>query len=184
MRSTFKELPTGFNVNGLEVVSSVPRKIEKNGVVFYQYLIKCSQCGQQKWIRKSTILSNRIKSCGCLWVGNKGKILGEISGYRLYTDYRTRARLANRKFEVTLEQFLFLTSQNCYYCGVEPSQKRRTSHSNKYYLYNGIDRRDNTRGYELDNCVPCCKFCNQAKSTLTEEQFYNWAKKVVERIRV
>jgi 5-methylcytosine-specific restriction endonuclease McrA len=27
----------------------------------------------------------------------------------------------------------------------------------------GIDRLDNTKGYELSNCVPCCRECNRLK---------------------
>jgi len=31
----------------------------------------------------------------------------------------------------------------------------------------GIDRADNSRGYEPDNCVPCCWWCNTIKGTHT-----------------
>ena len=44
---------------------------------------------------------------------------------------------------------------------------------------NGIDRFDNTIGYELHNCVPCCGFCNFAKGKHTYQEFKNWIKDLV-----
>lgn len=41
-------------------------------------------------------------------------------------------------------------------------------------LYNGIDRIDNSKGYNLDNCVTCCTQCNTAKMQETEEDFKKW----------
>lgn len=52
-----------------------------------------------------------------------------------------------------------LIIQPCNYCGSLPNP------------YNGIDRVDNSIGYELGNVVPCCKYCNSAKSTKTLEEF-------------
>lgn len=47
---------------------------------------------------------------------------------------------------------------------------------NKYseYIYNGIDRVDNAVGYILENCIPCCEFCNKAKGTKTYFDFLDW----------
>lgn len=41
-------------------------------------------------------------------------------------------------------------------------------------IYNGIDRQDNSIGYKTENCVPCCKFCNLAKSKFTIKEFQEW----------
>jgi hypothetical protein len=35
------------------------------------------------------------------------------------------------------------------------------------YVYNGIDRLDNTKGYTIDNIVPCCYKCNVLKKDFT-----------------
>ena len=40
-----------------------------------------------------------------------------------------------------------------------------------YVFYNGIDRVDNNRGYEIENVVPCCTSCNSAKMDLSKEDF-------------
>lgn len=64
----------------------------------------------------------------------------------------------------------------CYNCNMAPSNIfNGTSYSNKF-LHNGIDRKDNLKGYIQNNCVPRCKICNIAKHTMTENQFYNWIK--------
>ena len=37
--------------------------------------------------------------------------------------------------------------------------------------YNGIDRLDNSKGYEKENTVTCCGICNKMKLTLTLKEF-------------
>jgi hypothetical protein len=46
------------------------------------------------------------------------------------------------------------------------------------FRYNGIDRIENTKGYSIDNCAPCCKICNNSKSTLSKEEWFYWIKQV------
>ena len=43
--------------------------------------------------------------------------------------------------------------------------------NNGDYVYNGIDRIDNNKGYTIDNIVPCCAKCNYAKGKLTLQEF-------------
>jgi hypothetical protein len=50
-----------------------------------------------------------------------------------------------------------------------------------YQLYNGIDRIDNARGYERDNIVPCCKFCNRAKSAMPQKEFIDLVRRIAAR---
>lgn len=39
------------------------------------------------------------------------------------------------------------------------------------YRYNGIDRVDNNKGYEIENVVTCCTDCNKKKLKKTQEEF-------------
>ncbi|KKL77013.1 hypothetical protein LCGC14_2039110 [marine sediment metagenome] len=39
---------------------------------------------------------------------------------------------------------------------------------------------DNSIGYEVDNCVPCCGRCNWMKRDLTKDQFINHVHKISE----
>lgn len=43
---------------------------------------------------------------------------------------------------------------------------------------NGIDRKDSSKGYTIDNCVPCCTECNTMKSDLPLDVFYNRIDKI------
>jgi hypothetical protein len=45
----------------------------------------------------------------------------------------------------------------------------------------GIDRVDSSKGYTLKNAVAACKFCNQGKSDLTREQWFELCRSVVLR---
>ena len=58
------------------------------------------------------------------------------------------------------------------------TRKESRRRGNGDYTYNGIDRVDNTRGYTLDNVVPCCFKCNRAKDTMTKEEFLEWVGRV------
>jgi len=55
---------------------------------------------------------------------------------------------------------------------------RKTSDTIVYY--NGIDRIDNLKGYLKNNIVPCCKFCNTAKSSMSQTEFKEWINRVYE----
>lgn len=43
---------------------------------------------------------------------------------------------------------------------------------------NGIDRIDSEVGYTKENTVPCCKYCNTAKNTMSYNEFIEWIKRV------
>ena len=98
-------------------------------------------------------------------------------GRNIYARYRCDARSRNFNFNLTFQEFLGFLDKPCFYCGVVKSsyqQKRRL----KIY-YNGIDRVDNEIGYELDNCVTCCKRCNTRKRSVDKNmilKIYNFLK--------
>lgn len=91
--------------------------------------------------------------------------------------YKINAKKRNIKYDITEEQFAEITQKDCFYCGVKPSNVSKKKLSNGDYIYNGIDRVDNSKGYEIDNIVPCCRICNVAKNTLTLSEFKNWIKR-------
>jgi hypothetical protein len=73
----------------------------------------------------------------------------------LYKKYLDRALNKKLDFDLTNEQFIKFTNDNCYYCDRENSETHK----------NGIDRKDNQIGYNIDNCVSCCGQCNYMKGT-------------------
>ena len=140
----------------------------------YGRLWEClCDCGNTITIPTTNLTTDKTKSCGCLR-GRPSHPEGLASFNRLYIQYKQNAKKRDYKFELTKDQFREITKQNCIYCGVMPAQSTLNSkNSNGPYIYNGVDRLDNLKGYIEDNCVPCCKYCNYAKNDLTEEEFLN-----------
>jgi hypothetical protein len=106
---------------------------------------------------------------------------GEAAAHALFIIYRHAA--VERGIEFCLDEaneFRVLTKQDCFFCGLPPSSEHRTIHYEKCgsYIYNGIDRLDNTRGYVAGNMVACCQVCNQAKSQQTVDEFIAWVRKI------
>lgn len=88
-----------------------------------------------------------------------------------------RAKHDNIVFDMDRDEFVSWWAEqelNCHYCGrsldVSNGQKKLNGYS--------IDRKDNGKGYTLDNIVLCCNRCNMAKgSWFTEEQMLEIAHK-------
>ena len=49
-------------------------------------------------------------------------------------------------------------------------------------MRNGIDRIDSSKGYSVDNCVPCCAKCNYAKHDLSIDDFKNHIEKIYKHL--
>lgn len=144
----------------------------------YYWVCQC-KCGTIKSIRGSALNQKGTRSCGCLakeLLAQRTKKLftkAGSAGRAVYGRYRHHAEKANRQFEISLEEFLQITSQNCAYCGASPSRinKLKNSASGEIFVYNGMDRQDNSKGYTKENIVPCCLFCNWMKGRLSAEAF-------------
>jgi 5-methylcytosine-specific restriction endonuclease McrA len=85
-------------------------------------------------------------------------------------------------WELTDSQVIDLMKKPCFYCGtIEGNTEDGTGKANGAWNYNGLDRVDNTKGYILDNVVSCCPVCNQAKHTMTIENFRAWVTRIYTR---
>ncbi len=73
-----------------------------------------------------------------------------------YKRYVASAEERGRSFNLTEEQCYILFNSSCYYCG-GPGY--------------GIDRVDNSVGYETYNVVACCTTCNRMKMGSSREEF-------------
>jgi 5-methylcytosine-specific restriction endonuclease McrA len=101
--------------------------------------------------------------------------------------------------EFTREEFIawkreYPERRRCIYCGIDSDHLYALNILNprtrKRFEVIGVDRRDNTRPYRLDNLDPCCPLCNQIKSQLlTSEEMQRlgphlrglWAARAVAR---
>jgi len=139
------------------------------------------ECGKFKICNEYTLKDGMVKSCGCL-IKERSRANGfknikkDTALNSVIRTYKSSAKKRGLKFELNKEQFKFLTQQNCEYCGDPPKNirikpRRSISHLVLPYIYNGIDRVDNSVGYELSNCVTCCYHCNTMKMHFTKEEF-------------
>ena len=154
----------------------------------YLYLCECA-CGNTKIINRRGLIGGITRNCGCItkekWKFNRGlrrsrKLpKGESSFRTLLSHYKEGAERRNLNWDLSKEEFHFLTKQNCFYCGKSPIQEILScKQANGSYFYNGLDRIDSNKGYTKENSVPCCKICNRSKSDLTYNEFIAWIKRV------
>ena len=78
-----------------------------------------------------------------------------------YTIYTRSSKHRNIHFELTVDEYKSIAQNPCYYCGTV-NEKRG---------FNGVDRVDNSIGYNTDNCVACCSMCNYMKGTISRDNF-------------
>lgn len=174
---------TGKRFGRLVVMAYSHRQVyEKNWINAWR--CKCD-CGNECVRVQRALLQGGLSSCGCARtdIQQKRRNYGCGSFNGLRTAYRIGARNRNLIFELSDDEFRTLTSGDCFYCGIAPSQII-TNGKCKPYVYNGIDRINNSLGYKIENCRSCCGQCNTAKNTLTETEFYQWARRVWDRISV
>ena len=144
--------------------------IERNrrkGVRGAYWLCACD-CGKKTSACGGHLRDGTRKSCGCI---QYSRVIP--SSIRLIMSwYIAKSKARGREFSLNLEEFSRLIQGNCYYCNIGPSSERRSQKTKKVvFLYNGIDRIDSSKGYTVDNCVTACRYCNQAKSNLTLQEF-------------
>lgn len=180
----------------------MPKKLDVTGQR-YRRLVAICQSGHDKWKRCvwtwrcdcGAIIDKALYhvrngdtgSCGCLRVdvstngSHNRKPTGESSFNGLYNSYTCRAKYIGKEWNIDKDLFRILTKSPCHYCGAPPSQEKLSNKaSNGAYIYNGLDRVENDRGYDQVNVVPCCGVCNRAKSVMGREEFLLWVMRVCE----
>jgi len=189
------ELKVGDKFYNLEVISKPFYETYSSGRKRKKVLCKCS-CGNIKsFLCESFVCKNeldRAKSCGCTkrFVNgiNAQKRRKPESVYRyVYEQYQSSAKVRNIDFNLSKEEHLEIIKKNCYYCGLEPELKQPHRGKGKYVgipvPYNGIDRIDSSKGYEKENCVPCCQKCNYMKSDMDISSFTNHIVKIANHLQ-
>lgn len=156
------------------------------------------ECGNEKVVVSDNLSSGKSNSCGCLkseFLARKGNQYGlyddrEVALLKVqYSHLKRRNKLKSFSDVISFDEFCTISKSPCKYCGLEYSkeiedrlneskkQKRLSDHVLKC---NGVDRVDSSKGYTVENSVACCKYCNTAKNTMTESEFYTWIKRVYE----
>lgn len=185
---------TGKRFGRLECLSfSGYRPIGKKQPIWQaQWLCRCS-CGNTKNFMAAQLINGNSKSCGCYAKDVAAELAkklgaeskqndGSIAARQLYANYKHGAKKRGLYFEISFEQAMKLYEGDCVYCGAKPTKINHIAASNSFFKYNGIDRVDNDIGYIPENCVSCCKKCNEAKKAMKLEEFADWIKAVYSKM--
>lgn len=161
---------------------------EKRGVgkdrVFWD--CRCT-CGTERPVSRRKLARGRSRSCG-----GRGcfppPVPGAASGWKPYTrddllavvrrEYQSSARARNLPWGLSDEEFTGLLLAPCAYCGSAPSRVFSRRGGKDSVTIGGVDRLDNSRGYDPANCAPCCKICNGSKSDYPLGVWQDWLRRV------
>ena len=179
-RIYWKDL-TGQKYTRLLVVGPSERR-SKHGSVYWDCIC---DCGGTHQVIGAQLKNGSVQSCGCLGRERRSEATrlpnSEASFNAVYSSYSLAAKKRGLCFELTKEMFKEITSKDCAYCGSPPKQKSKKSKFNYgHYLFNGIDRVDSSKGYEPNNVVPCCEYCNRMKLDYSVKFFFSHIKRILE----
>lgn len=169
-------------------------KIRKGSRFWYYYKYLCD-CGRTGTSTRHTLIQSTKRNKYCCNQCRKDKLavwakktctryLDPVEGKcaTLFSNYRSKCKIKGWNFNLTFNEFKILVQSNCHYCDLAPNKyrldraKSRAGISRIYF--NGIDRLDSSKGYELINVVPCCEDCNKAKRNLSYTQFLDLVKRI------
>ena len=169
---------TGQRFGRLVALARVPSM--RRGITLWR--CRCD-CGRETVVRYLN-LGRITRSCGCLRV-EAAKVRERKKNHPTHggvlSYYLRNAKTRGISWSLTPDQFTTLVTSPCHYCGCAPVERWLKG---KMVMWSGVDRVDNTRGYEPGNVVPCCRHCNSAKGSRSVEEFNEWAHRVVHRIHM
>ncbi len=128
-------------------------------------------CGRSTTLNTNRLTTGNTQSCGCIQEERR-RPWNMGGAMDLFASYKQNAQSHNRAFEIDFyTTFLPMTQQPCCYCGATPSQVWKGRGRGADYMYNGIDRIDNSLGYVDGNCKPCCWACNNMRGKQAQLDF-------------
>jgi 5-methylcytosine-specific restriction endonuclease McrA len=136
------------------------------------WLCKCLGCKKEKPVTSHCLRRLRTEGCASCHLRGPHPWKRKRPFESLFNQFQRNINAAPRqdrkvvKRESTLiyEEFLtFTVTDKCHYCW-SPIAWTEFDIAKNGTRYN-LDRKDNGRGYDLDNLVVCCKDCNAAKGS-------------------
>lgn len=157
------------------------------GIDRYKYVIAKCVCQAVFSCRLGNIKSGNTTSCGCKKAESamkRARPYSEAAAWQCYRRYMASAKKRHIQFELSFEEFIEMAKSNCYYCKSAPQQVLSLKYTkgknigkerlNGSFVYNGIDRVDNSLGYLKSNSAACCVICNRAKLDKTSKEWSSW----------
>jgi len=166
----------GKRINIYKVLNFSHNKFNSN---FYN--CECLKCGEESVVNINSIKIN--KNCqNCRKHGSEATEVAQLN-YKI-DQYKRGVNQRKIEYKLNLEEFKRLIFSKCYYCNDEPEEKTYKNSKNKIKRnkFNGIDRIDSSKGYVIENCIPCCEMCNRMKMAHKQEKFLDQIKKIYNNI--
>lgn len=131
----------------------------KNGKSMW--LCKCNLCKKLKIVGGTELVKGKSRSCkSCASKQFRKKRPYE----HLYNKLVASIKRSGHTNSISYDDFLIFTKQlQCHYCRWEVPWPTHQIANMPRHGYN-LDRKDNGKGYSVDNCVVCCGLCNFTKA--------------------
>jgi hypothetical protein len=184
----------GCHISQFGIAIKPGQKFNKLTTITYDngYWNCLCECGNTTTALTHHLLSNNTKSCGCLKVETTRK--NQKLSLPVVTKFEPRITSARRLWrqycyqdklcDLTFDQWFNVSQKDCFYCGANPystynyfitkADAIQETKNKGYFIYNGLDRTDNSLPHTLSNVVPCCPICNRAKAERTIEEFHKY----------
>ena len=165
------ELELGKTYGNWTVLDFAPANKSRNKMV----VVQC-KCGEKRTKPVNKITGNAPhKGCSQCRPDRRELTPWEASARLVYGRYKNRAKANDKEFDLSIDEFKYLTSLDCFYCGRDSLQSNVTTAKNRApFYYNGLDRIDSSKGYTIHNIATSCNKCNVAKSNMSFEEYIEW----------
>ncbi len=183
------------------VENIIPSQGKKNRGGLWKALC---DCGKEKQVKGHDFKPTRgPQSCGCAVLeqiaqgGKTRRRYGESTINIAYACHKYNAEEDGRQ-PLERADWDKIVFRPCYYCGGK-DVKNKAHHFVKKNTFlhlsteeldrfkvemNGVDRVDSTKGYELENCLPCCGMCNKMKNSYPQQLFIDRVKQVYRHLNL
>jgi hypothetical protein len=164
------------------------RQTKRKNKIIYNNTMKCNECGCQvsrrrhlcekcyqskyKKINHKQILEYHKINNKKRYILNKNELIKQTGLYARKNYIQTRfyrlrhnAKRRNIDFNIQKEDFIEYIKQCgniCNYCGVKTELSKHMNNTKQL----SIDRKDNNKGYSIDNIAVCCSLCNKIKNDI------------------
>lgn len=169
----------GYTFEHGGIIVDGPKRFRfENKKGYNKWKVKCPNCKTEAWKFSNTLmgLKHPCKKC----YDNSMKVFNETPAIKkAFISLKANAKSRSIGVDITEQEFFLMAASPCVYCGAEPVEKTPPKEWQKSVFLNGIDRRDNTLGYTLENSVACCEQCNWAKKDLTLVEWNNWIEMLI-----
>lgn len=134
-------------------------KMQKSSTGIRNTCKQCRKIEKQEYSSKAEVKQKAAEN----YQKNKHLMRDRLNKYywtlvSQFHQYLKSAKKRKIEWSLSKEDCELFYNKECHYCS-------------STYPALGIDRVDNTKGYTIDNCVPCCKKCNWMKRDMTKEEF-------------